>query len=121
MEAAVPGLAIAGLSRAEGALALVLLMAFSAALLRARGIVGSEVPCGCFGGPKARDYRLLLTRNGALGLLAALVLVEGGSTDLTGLSAPHLADLVPAALLAAAVLLGFLVVRQAGAALRARS
>ena len=60
---------------AGAALALALLAAFSGAILVAARAKGSRLPCGCFGGAKERDYRWMLVRNGALALLAAVVLL----------------------------------------------
>jgi hypothetical protein len=81
-EAAVGGLILAGASAYGAALALALLGVFSGAIVRARAVHGSLVPCGCFGRTKARDYRVLLARNLALALLAAAVLATGAGFPL---------------------------------------
>ncbi len=89
-------LVVGGRSGRAGAVAAVaMLSAFSLAVLRARRERGDRLPCGCFGGSGARDFRALLVRNAALGLLAAVVLVVP-EVD-WDVSRP---DLVPAALAA---------------------
>ena len=71
---------LAGAPRPAAAVALALLVAFSAAIIRARILVGSnQLACGCFGGHATRDYRLLLGRNAALVLLAASVMAFPGT------------------------------------------
>jgi hypothetical protein len=75
-EAGVPALVVGGFPTAAGALALGLLAAFSATILRARRLQGDRLPCGCFGGDGRRDYRLLLARNLALGAVAAATLAD---------------------------------------------
>jgi hypothetical protein len=68
---------MAGWTRLAGLSALVLLGAFSAAIVRLHRIVATKaVPCGCFGSDSSRDYRLLLLRNGVLaaGALALLLM-----------------------------------------------
>jgi hypothetical protein len=61
-----------------------LLGAFSAAIVRARVVQGTDkLTCGCFGAPKARDYRVLLLRNAMLAALAALV-IRGAISTLDG-------------------------------------
>lgn len=62
--------------RGGALLAIVLLLAFSAAILRARTLHGDRLRCGCFGGSKQRDYRMMLARNAVLVFLASVVLVE---------------------------------------------
>lgn len=102
-EAAVVGGIAGGLPHASAALALALLAAFSLAVLRLRGLEGDRLPCGCFGKTKARDFRLMLARNAALAVAAALVL--GAPRDarfLAGLAVPQASEIIPAVL----VLLG---------------
>jgi hypothetical protein len=72
-EAAVPLLAAAGVTRAAGVWALVLLVAFTAEALRAWRRFGPQVPCGCFGGRAAITPGALLVRNTALAALALVV------------------------------------------------
>lgn len=75
-EAGVPALVVGGFPSVAGALALGLLAAFSAAILRARRLQGDRLPCGCFGGGERRDYRLLLARNLALGAVAVAAMAD---------------------------------------------
>jgi hypothetical protein len=114
VEAGTALLLVAGRARLGGALSLLLLSAFSLAILRARARTGDAVPCGCFGRADERDHRLLLARNALLGALAGLVLLGGPS-----LAEPRAGggELLPATLAAAGVLLIAWVVRSAGAPL----
>jgi hypothetical protein len=75
-EAGVPALVVSGFPAAAAILGLALLTAFSGAILRARRLQGDRLPCGCFGGRKRRDYRLLLSRNLALGVVAVAALAD---------------------------------------------
>jgi hypothetical protein len=75
-ETAVPVLVVSGFPAAAAILGLALLAAFSGAILRARRLQGDRLPCGCFGGRKRRDYRLLLARNLALGVVAMAALAD---------------------------------------------
>ncbi|MQB01617.1 MAG: hypothetical protein GEU78_15230 [Actinobacteria bacterium] len=75
VEAGVAVLSVAGLRSIGAALALALLSGFSFAILQATRTRGSRLPCGCFGGTKERDFRLMLLRNALLAVLAAVVLV----------------------------------------------
>jgi hypothetical protein len=79
-EIASAGLILIGATKPAGALSAALLCAFCAALLRARREEGDRLPCGCFGGEKLRDYRLLLARNVALLLPATLLMVTGNTS-----------------------------------------
>jgi uncharacterized protein (DUF486 family) len=74
-EIGVTALSVAGLRSIGAALALALLSGFSFAILRATRTRGDRLPCGCFGGTKERDFRLMLLRNALLAVLAAVVLV----------------------------------------------
>jgi hypothetical protein len=73
-EAGVPVLVMSGFPAAAAIVGLALLAAFSGAILRARRLQGDRLPCGCFGGRKRRDYRLLLARNLGLGVVAMAAL-----------------------------------------------
>ena len=78
-----------GHRRLGAALALAMLGAFSIALLRARRFHGSTLPCGCFGGVRARPVRNLLARNAllaALGVMAVLAPSAGVPIALPGAS-----------------------------------
>jgi hypothetical protein len=106
-EAGVPILAISGRIREAAALALVLLVVFCAAVIRARRIRGHRLPCGCFGRGKVRDYRLLLLRNAVLGLLSVAVVVrEAHGRLLDGTRAPRASEAIPAFLIVVALALG---------------
>jgi hypothetical protein len=96
-EAGVPVLVVGDFPTAAGALALGLLAAFSAAILRARRLRGDRLPCGCFGGGDRRDYRLLLARNLALGAVAAAALADPDRRPWADVGP---AELLPAVLLA---------------------
>lgn len=97
-EIAIVALFVAGALRPAGALTLALVAGFSGAIVRARGIGNRKrVPCGCFGGSRDTDYRLLLARNLALAVLAALVLLGPRSASL---SFPDDLALLPTALIA---------------------
>jgi hypothetical protein len=118
-EGAVGALILAGASEYGTALALVLLGGFSSAIVRARALHGSRVPCGCFGRTKARDYRVLLARNLALAFLALTVLATGASFPLLQWARlPAGAEIVPALLVAAGLALAVWLGRMTAAALR---
>jgi hypothetical protein len=74
-ELAVALVLLSGGERTGAALSVALLAGASVLVMRARSQGGDEVPCGCFGGSRARDFRVLLLRNGTLGILAAVVLL----------------------------------------------
>ena len=99
---------VIGALRPAAALTLALIAAFSAAITRAVVVNGRRVPCGCFGKTTDRDYRLLVLRNGALGVVAALVLAGPPQASLRP---PVGADVIPLAL----ALVGAIVVGWAGA------
>ena len=118
-EGTVTGLVVAGAAAAASLLALLLLAAFSGAILRARELHGSLVPCGCFGGTRARDFRVLLGRNLALALLAAGVLVTGASFPLLRWTrSPGGGELLPAVLVVAGLVLAAWLGRMATVTLR---
>src|ERR687892_478014 len=107
-EAAVPAAILAGAPAAGAALALFLLLGFTAAALRAARSAGDRLPCGCFGGSRRRSVRFILARNLGLGLLATAAADSGRSPG------PSFGpgDAVPALLAAIGVALtGALVVR----------
>lgn len=97
-EAAVLGLVAAGLHRSAGVAGLSLLFVFSLAVVRARRRVGDLVPCGCFGTAKARNYRVLLLRNAALAVVAAVATTWGANVArLRSPGIPTGADVLPLA------------------------
>lgn len=104
VELVVPALVVVGESRAAAALALTALASFSAAIVRARAMKGDRLPCGCFGDADERDFRWLLARNAALGLLAGAVIAKGRDLELLeGLGAPTGSDVVPVVLVVAGI------------------
>jgi hypothetical protein len=106
-EAAVPVLALFGQIRESATLALILLIIFSGAVIRARRSLGRTLPCGCFGKRKSRDYRALLLRNLALGLLAGAALAgQPARPVLEGLRWPHVGEALPALLVLLGLALG---------------
>jgi hypothetical protein len=111
-EAAVPGLVLAGRPGLAGGLALLLLAAFAWAILRARRLGGDRLPCGCFGGAARRDYRLLLGRDVALGVVAASALVD--SAALPGLNGVEATDVLPVLMTALGAALAALLLPGAG-------
>jgi hypothetical protein len=79
VEVGIAGALVAGAARTGAVLAIVLLGIFCVAIVRARLLLGTDkLGCGCFGGSRIRDYRLLLARNVALAALAAVVVSSGG-------------------------------------------
>ena len=106
-------------TRAAGALTVALLASFSLAVLRAREIKGDRLPCGCFGTATDRDYRLMLLRNGGLGVLAAIVLLSGPEEGLLAEAAmPDGNEVAPAALALAGVLIAWWTIKQTTSAWR---
>ena len=94
--------ALVAMSQPVGAAAsLVLLALFSAAIARVAVARGRRVPCGCFGGDRTRDYRLLLGRNALLSVAAAVVLMQGADGGLvSSILGP---DVLPALLVTAGI------------------
>lgn len=118
-EAVVVGLGILGLASAAAWLALALLVVFSLAVVRTRVRTGAAVPCGCFGGRTARDWRLVLGRNGIVAAVAAWALVQGsGGAPRWPDLVPRGGQLVPAALAIGGVAAAAWVLTQVGAASR---
>jgi hypothetical protein len=111
-EAAVVGLAAAGAERTTGWLALALMIAFTAAILRARRLTGDRVACGCFGRTKARDYRVLVVRNAVLAAMAILAAVASSPSPWR-LHEPTGREALPAALAVAGIILALALLRPA--------
>ena len=101
VEVTIPAMTLLGRERAAAALALLLLGAFSAALVRARVRHGTTVPCGCFGRAVV-DVRAALARNAALAALGLTALVAAGREPSWTL--PGDVELIPASLAAIALL-----------------
>jgi hypothetical protein len=101
-EVAIVGLVAMGMRRTAGIAALVVLTAFSAAILSARRQVGDVMACGCFGTSDARDYRILLLRNAVLAGAASIAVL--GAVDAPRVSLPSLptaSDVIPASFVVA--------------------
>ena len=106
---------LTGWYRLGAALAIILLIASSVAIVRARVIQGTNVlSCGCFGGSAPRDYRLLLLRNGGLMALALVLLATAADGPL-----PHgRVDVLAGALSTLAIMAAIWTLRQVRAYLR---
>jgi hypothetical protein len=111
-EAGVFALVVAGVPRAGALWSLALVVAFSAAVLRARARVGDRLPCGCFGRTARRGVRLVLFRNAAVAGLAVLVAAAPGSSE--RLRWPSGSEILPAVLVAGAAVLAGLLLRELG-------
>ena len=113
-ESIVPVLIVAGLPRAASVWASVLLVSFSAALVRVRRWVGGRVPCGCLGGRGDIDVNVALARNVALLMAAAFVFVRSPDSVLIAWpGSPGVADLLPLLLTLGALTASVLVVWRA--------
>ncbi len=111
-------LLLAGAGKLGAALSLTLLSLFSVAILRARTVAGTSLPCGCFGKSAQRDYRAMLARNGLLAALAALVLLN---PDRVGdRAAPDLSQVLPVALTTLGIVLTIWLLAQLAGPLRPR-
>jgi hypothetical protein len=111
VEVVVPMLALLGMRRASAAVALGLLLAFSAEIVRVRLVMGRPVPCGCFGGRSSLPASTELARNAALGAVAIVALAA--ATDVPVLrwpGAPSGADVIPATLAAVGLCVAMLAV-----------
>lgn len=120
-EISVATLIIVGPTRVAMALTLAMLGAFSLAVLRARASEGDSLPCGCFGGTEARDFRLMLVRNGFLGALAGAVLLSRtNDTVVSSDDLPSSSQILPALLVLSGALLVVWTLRQATSMMRRR-
>ena len=117
-ELVVAGVLIALSQRIGAATSLVLLALFSAAIARVAVIRGRRVPCGCFGGDRSRDYRLLLARTGVLCAAAGVVLAAGAEGPIV--DSVRAADLVPMSLVIAGIALMVWLGAQMSGSLRGR-
>jgi hypothetical protein len=114
VEVALAAMPFLGLTSSAGLAAFVVLGLFSAAVVLARVRVGPRLDCGCFGATSARDYRVLLARNGALAVAALVAWQEGVDAPvLRSLGVPSGSELLPAALVVLGLGLGAWVAAQA--------
>ena len=88
-EALVPTLALLGLPRPACAWAGVLLVAVTAAVVRAARRHGGQVACGCFGARRERPLGQILARNA--GLLALAMFGAAGTVDAPAWPGPPVA------------------------------
>ena len=96
VEAAIALLAVLGFTTTAGALGSALLIAFSAEIVRVRLRSDGQVPCGCFGGRRSRDWRTLLVRNLALLVVTVATAVAGSAPRVSLPGVPERADVIPA-------------------------
>lgn len=122
VELAVAVAILAGPVKAGAALALALLAIFSLVVLRAQSHGGDRLPCGCFGRSRVRDYRLILSRNALLAVLAAIALAGPDRSRLVAAAAlPDASEVVPAALVVAGIALAAWMAYQVAASLRRKA
>jgi hypothetical protein len=107
-----------GSLRLGSALALAMLGAFSIAVLRARRFHGATLPCGCFGGVRARPVRHLLARNALLASLGVMAILAPPAR--VPIALPGAAQFLPALMTVAGVGLAALALREI-AAIRERA
>jgi hypothetical protein len=118
-ELAVAALPFVGLSSTAGGLAIVLLTVFSGAIVAGRIRVGARLDCGCYGGTRARDYRVLLGRNALLAVAAAVAWRSAPDAPFgDSLGMPAGSQLLPAALVAGGLCLAAWLTVEAVAAVR---
>ena len=121
-EALVALLPLMGLGSSAGLLAIVLLSALSIAIVAARARGDRRIDCGCFGPARRRDYRVLLLRNGALALMAAVAWRAGQDAwALRSLGVPRGSEFLPAAITLVGLVLAAWVAAQTIRALARRS
>jgi hypothetical protein len=100
VESVVAILPLLGFARAAGAVAFAVLGAFSLAIVVARIRRGAMLECGCFGGVRSRDYRVLLLRNAVLAVVAFSAWRWAPPAATLPFRAPTASELVPALLVA---------------------
>ena len=99
VELGIAATVLVGLASSAGLLSIVALVAFAGAIVVGRVRAGRRLECGCFGGSRVRDYRLLLARNLALAGVAFVAWRAGEDAPLVrALGEPAGADLLPVAL-----------------------
>ena len=100
-----------GLPSTAGIFSLMVLAVFSVGIVAARIRNGPRLDCGCFGGARVRDYRLLLARNGGLAIVALVAWSRGTDTWMgADVVVPSGGELVAAGLVALGLVLATLVV-----------
>lgn len=107
-ESAVPALALLGYRSASAIWALALLVGFSIQLVRVGRLVGSRVPCGCFGGRGSIEIGRALLRNVALALMTGVALVGSPDAPRVRPAMPTGSDVLPAALVVAGLVVAAL-------------
>lgn len=100
LESVVAFLPFLGFASVAGAVAIVLLGAFSIAIVTARVRRGRRLECGCFGGVRSRDYRVLLLRNAVLAVVAVAAWRWAPPRAALPFRLPTATELVPALLVA---------------------
>ncbi|HEX6230497.1 MAG TPA: MauE/DoxX family redox-associated membrane protein [Actinomycetota bacterium] len=106
VELAIAAFVFLGLARTAGVVSSVVLGGFSAAVVAGRARLGRRLDCGCFGRASARDYRLLLLRNGAVAAAAAVAWARGVDAPTLGsLGPPTGGEVLPAALVVVGIAL----------------
>ncbi|MGH2749894.1 MAG: MauE/DoxX family redox-associated membrane protein [Actinomycetota bacterium] len=98
VEAVIAALVLSGPLPVAGSLALAMLSALCLLILRARAARGDRLPCGCFGSTKERDYRLMLTRNAALAVPAAVLTLSDRPGLIERLASIEGSEILPLAL-----------------------
>ena len=78
-EVAVTVTILGGATQVGAAMALGLVLVFSAAVVRAARNRGDRLPCGCFGRARSRSVRVILARNLVIAGLAATAMASGDS------------------------------------------
>jgi hypothetical protein len=122
IEGAIVALVIAGELPPAGALCIAAVSAFSLAILRRRSVQGDRFPCACFGRSTTRDYRIMLIRNLLVAVTGAVVMLGGaGVSVFDGLRAPGSAEVLPAILVVAGVILITWILVQASTSLRRKA
>ena len=94
-EALVPAATVLGFTRVAAWWGVLLVTAFSFALIRVSLRAGVRVPCGCFGGRRAVDVRVALLRNAGVGALAALAATAPTAPRFTLPGVPASGEILP--------------------------
>jgi hypothetical protein len=104
-EALVPVLAVLGYRTAAAGWASLLLVAFSAEVVRTRLRHGAMIPCGCFGGRRQVRASWLLARNGVLAAACAVAIAAGFDAPVVRWpGVPSTTELLPATIAVSGVI-----------------